>query len=679
MSKKRPIETIVLSDSDSDDDDQDEPRRKLSRPPPHITTGASNERVRLPSEEDPEFQAAIRASLEEQNEVINVNQQQLPPPPPSPQLQREQQGQIAETSSSSSLLGGLDRAEMEKARLERIAKLHLESSSYSKPRTTTSNTSSSNGRSRIATLSDLSSSSSSTSGSSAFTSAPFSPSSPSSEQRFFSGQIRRVYNKYDPSPPPSDVSSFPSLIGSPSTLVGSIMSSYVWDLSWVLNHFPSNLCRDVPILLIMPRPKGDDEKESFTKISGKWDFEGMGIDSNLREVYRSIPRTSQEVQYGCMHTKFLVFFHDDYCRIVIPSANAIEYDWSLIDNAFYVQDFPLLKQEPSKDSSPWDNPTLNQFSSNFITVVNKLGANKAFLSLFKPFDFSKSSEIRLVHSIQGKYTTPESFDKGGGLASLSKSVSSLKFHHSEGNNNNWEVEVTGSSISRYPPTWLIQFLSACQGLHPTSYFTHSILRPNSKTSPLYPFKPTPPPRGQSYDFSKLPLKIIFPTREEILSSYGGVEGGGTIFFPRARWNERSFPKSLLYKGKSKRYRTPAHTKMILASHKVENIKEGSNNGTIYEGYIYVGSHNFTTSAWGQLQDGQSGVKQLLVNNYELGVILPIKGCQTQQEFEQKVNGLVSFRRDPLEKFGPNDLPWMQDDFPEVYKKDGPTRPGGSRE
>ncbi|GAA5978291.1 hypothetical protein JCM5350_002254 [Sporobolomyces pararoseus] len=677
MSKKRPIETIVLSDSDSDREDQ---VGKLTPPPRHIPHGASNERVAVTiqdEEEDVELQAAIRASLEEaagKGEVININQQERIPP-----IREQQQGST--TSSNNTLLGGLNRAEMEKARLERVAKLDSSSqqSSFS-PSSSFSSASGnySNKRSRIATLSDLSSSTSSSSTSN--------PSSSSSEQRFFSGEIRRVYNRHDPFPPPLDTSTFSSLIGSPSTLVGSIISSYVWDLNWVLNHFPSKTCKDVPILLIMPRPNGDNEKEGLIKVSGKWDLEKLrpqgteGTGNNyLREVYRSIPRESREVSYGCMHIKFLVFFHDDYCRIVIPTANAIEYDWSIIDNAFYVQDFPLLKQESSKDSSPWENPTLSQFSSNFITIVNKLGANKAFLSLFKPYDFTKSSDVRLVHSIQGKYTTPESLDKGGGFASLSKSVESLNFNKDKSlkaSDGDWEIEVTGSSISRYSPTWLIQFLSSCQGIHPTSYFTHSLSRPNSKTSPLYPLKPNPPlGRGQSYDYSKLPLKILFPTKEEILNSYEGVEGGGTIFFPKTRWSEKNFPKSLLYKGKSKRDRVAAHTKMILASHKIET-KEGIKT---FEGFVYVGSHNFTTSAWGQLQDGQSGVKQLLVNNYELGVIVPVKGCQTERDFEEKVNKLVSYKRTPsLEKFGMNDVPWMQDDFPEIYKKDQPTRPGGKK-
>lgn len=47
----------------------------------------------------------------------------------------------------------------------------------------------------------------------------------------------------------------------------------------------------------------------------------------------------------------------------------IEYDWSQIDNAFYVQDFPLLDETPKEENSPFENPSLTQFSKNFIQVV----------------------------------------------------------------------------------------------------------------------------------------------------------------------------------------------------------------------------------------------------------------------------------------------------------------------
>lgn len=55
----------------------------------------------------------------------------------------------------------------------------------------------------------------------------------------------------------------------------------------------------------------------------------------------------------------------------------IEYDWSQIDNAFYVQDFPLLDETPKEESSPFENPSLTQFSKNFIQVVTS-----EFLSLY---------------------------------------------------------------------------------------------------------------------------------------------------------------------------------------------------------------------------------------------------------------------------------------------------------
>lgn len=133
----------------------------------------------------------------------------------------------------------------------------------------------------------------------------------------------------------------------------------------------------------------------------------------------------------------------------------------------------------------------------------------------------------------------------------------------------------------------------------------------------------------------------------------GVQGGGTIFCKKSDkngWFSKSFPQELFWKGESKRDRVAAHTKMresslslfplithswswvilnlircqthlVLATHVV---RTPSSTPPIYEGYVYVGSHNLTPSAWGSLQHPKYGEPQLAINNHELGVLVPSK-------------------------------------------------------
>ncbi|GAA5839244.1 hypothetical protein JCM5353_008547 [Sporobolomyces roseus] len=409
----------------------------------------------------------------------------------------------------------------------------------------------------------------------------------------------------------------------------------------------------------MPRAKGDQLKRQAVQV-------GLG---DKQHLFRVIPEDKGSGYYpGCMHTKLMVYFHDNFCRFIIPTANALDYDWATIDNAFYVHDFPLLSSPPPAGADPFKNPTHTQFSRNFLAVLAQLtggggeaelGAPKKFLSYVKDYDFESSKEVRLVHSLQGKYTDGEEFDKGGGLASLAKSVKSLGF--SKG--GKWEVEGTGSSIGRYTPTWLIQFLASCSGIHPTSYFTPSLTRQRTETPPSLPYKvpnkSNKKQQGKFNDRRDFPLKIIFPTHDEIERSHLGIFGGGTIFCGKKVWEDANFPRELFYRGVSKRDRIAAHTKLLLATH----VPDPQSPNPIHEGYVYIGSHNLTPSAWGQLQTG-STTPSLNINNYELGIILPIRE-KSKEEFEKKANELVTYKR-PLVPYSASDRPWMQDDHRDIY-------------
>ncbi|KAJ1946947.1 hypothetical protein GGF37_000806 [Kickxella alabastrina] len=77
------------------------------------------------------------------------------------------------------------------------------------------------------------------------------------------------------------------------------------------------------------------------------------------------------------------------------------------------------------------------------------------------------------------------------------------------------------------------------------------------------------------------------------------------------------------------------------------------------GWIYLGSHNFTPGAWGHLRGGSRATRKVYVNNYELGVVLP--GVTFERIFGRDSvlwNGLavpLPFKMD-WEPYGRDELP-----------------------
>ncbi|GAA6000898.1 hypothetical protein JCM10207_004710 [Rhodosporidiobolus poonsookiae] len=622
---KRTAEVLVLSS----DDEDDAPVASTSRSAPasrssHRSNGATISGGAGGAGEDDQFEADIARAMALSLEASATTSS----------------GPTASTSSSS----GASRADMERERLARQRKREENGTATTvKPRTT--GDSGSSKRAKVATLANLAQdnvglsplphngASYSSPGALAnlFSNIPHSSSSSSQssklDERFWSGAIKRVACKYHPDPTSF---AFGELIGPSSTLQLAIVGAFCLDPAWVVPHFPE----DTPLLLLTPG-KPNDPTFSVCDLKSK--------------TFRAIPDNKINGQHGNMHTKVMVYYHPTFVRIVIPTANAVPYDWSTIDNAFYVHDFPLQSRplSPSEDPSPLNNPTHTEFSRRFFAILQNLNVPKRFLVNSRAYDFSSSSDIRLVWSTQGRYEFRDEREvrKSGGLGSLARGVESFNFAPG----GRWEIEVTGSSIGKYTTKWLCQFYAACLGIEPISYFTR-----RGKELPPANVVPTQPERGPI----KLPLKIVFPTEDELVNSYMGPEHGGTLFCPTSSWNTSTFPRHLFHRGQSKRDRVPAHTKIILALHKYSS-NAPSSSPQKHEGWIYVGSHNFTGAAWGRPENG-SGGPQITLNNYELGVLLPLR-ANSAEELERLATETVTYKRS-LVRYSASEQPWQQEKY-----------------
>ncbi|BGP53198.1 hypothetical protein JCM8202v2_000757 [Rhodotorula sphaerocarpa] len=555
MPPKRPVDVLVL---DSDDED---PAPARCRPAPsesHALSASGAASGEHQFEED--LALAMELSLKHQQQDDSKKQQTSPLDNETP----------AQASSS----GGETRADLERARLERQRAREAnapEGGPIATP-STSATVRKTGPASRVATVADLPLDHD---GDSSIPAQP-APSRPTPRTktalRFWDGAVKRVPNIYVPD---EESLSFGDLVGPRETLEKAVVSAYCMDASWVASHFPA----DSPLLLVMPRVPGDNLPKMVP----------VPVKDNTLRV---IPPYGRDVpDPGVMHIKLMLYFHADFLRIIIPTANAVDFDWARIDNILYVHDFPLLAPAQVQDN-PLNNPTGTQFSRRLIETCKDMEIPKGILADTRIYDFTRSADVRLVPSIQG--TWPQArYDRGGGLAALARAVSELNF----ASGGRWELEATGSSIGRYySSNWLGQMLGAANGIHPSTYFGTS---KDSKVPAVIP------------KTDKLPIKILFPTESEILE--------------------------------------------VLGIHKYT-----SSPAPAHEGFIYLGSHNFTGAAWGQLQISKADGPQLVLKNWELGVVLPIR-ASSAEELEAKASDLVSYRR-PVVRYGPNDRPWHQELF-----------------
>jgi len=226
-----------------------------------------------------------------------------------------------------------------------------------------------------------------------------------------------------------------------------------------------------------------------------------------------------------------------------------------------------------------------------------------------------------------------------------------------GPGRNITMECQGSSIGSYTTGWMNEIFQSAMGESAEEWLDQSKARR-----------------------SKLPwpkIKIVYPTLKFIRESEEGELGGGTLFCRRSQWEGKNFPRELFHESRSKRGKVAMHSKMIIASFndigskgkkngkrqtrivnnlddsdEVVEIEPGVDESGSVCGWAYIGSANFTPSAWGTLS-GSSFNPTLNITNYELGILVPLTSPEMADE-------ISCFERPPR-KYSASDVPWMQEE------------------
>ncbi|WFD47660.1 hypothetical protein GLX27_002312 [Malassezia furfur] len=191
------------------------------------------------------------------------------------------------------------------------------------------------------------------------------------------------------------------------------------------------------------------------------------------------------------------------------------------------------------------------------------------------------------------------------------------------------LEAQGSSLGVYERRWLEQFyLMTCgcdvQGVVPLS----------RRTAP-----------GASPELTKLTgctdwphIKILFPTQAYVQERF--VEGppGAGCFFAKPD----DFRKKELWP----LFGQPMSCRGDILMHAKCLVGQAENTG-----WVYLGSANFTRAAWGTVA-GTTSAPTLSLNNWELGVVLPLDS----PDVDGSAWDAVPYRR-PVEAYSAQDTPW----------------------
>ncbi|KAE9399899.1 phospholipase D/nuclease [Gymnopus androsaceus JB14] len=402
-------------------------------------------------------------------------------------------------------------------------------------------------------------------------------------------------------------------LGNKTEIAFAILSTFALDLPWIYSLFDPS----VPVIMV-----------SQPDSSGK---------SSVKNALPNWIKTSPFLKngYGCMHMKFmLIFYKTGRLRVVISTANLVAYDWKDIENAVWFQDIPPLSkhitfEKRNTESFPYVMKRVldNVHVIPALSIMLKQGHPnlpiKATADICTQWDWSKV-KVHLVPSVAGKHEGWPNVIQTGHTR-LMKTVRGMGLATGRGaNEKKLELEYQGSSIGQYTTQWMNEFYHSAKGESAQDWLD----KPKSRREKLpYP-----------------EMKVLFPTLATVRSSQHEERGGGTIFLRRAQWEARNFPRQLFYDSRSKAGNTLMHTKMIITTvssqkpssskREVINVDTDSDSDTEddddievidnYVGWAYLGSHNFTPSAWGTLS-GSAFNPVMNIRNYRTRNSVPFEG------------------------------------------------------
>ncbi|CCJ31122.1 unnamed protein product [Pneumocystis jirovecii] len=296
-------------------------------------------------------------------------------------------------------------------------------------------------------------------------------------------------------------------------LKAAVLSAFVIDPIWVL----SKIQLSKTIVVFIHHAKSDKEKQAINELYLCF--------PNVSAIFPSMEGAN------CMHCKLQLLFYTTYLRVVIPSANLVDYDWGetgVMENSMYIHDFPRRES------------AFTEFSTNFERDLFHYCKAKNYpdhiLKKMQCYDFKMSKNIHFVHSIPARALNSVDL-KDTGYLSLARAVQKL----GKASKNDIEINIiVTSSLGLLKSAFMTNIYRALKGDQSIASYNMDL---------------------QSW---KTSIKVHFPSINTVLSSNGGKESAGTICFQKQFWENLEFPKSCLM-----------HHKIILVRNSSANLSESA--------------------------------------------------------------------------------------------------------
>ena len=330
------------------------------------------------------------------------------------------------------------------------------------------------------------------------------------------------------------------------------------------------------------------------------------------------PKISQTLRWGKFHSKLMILKFPNFLRIIIPSANLTDGDWYYWGQIIWFQDFFLIsdnktKEEKDKQRSRDFRNYLNAFMKTFMPHTYEGKRFWTDLKIdFDLYDFSDAS-VDLIASANGRFVGDGEKDLFG-VGRLNNLMESKYFNIDK--NDNLLIQCSSFGISKQK-----------------NFFSN-----------LY----------KGFNLTEINnIDIFYPTEQYINSCEKGLELSSCLFFNNeANKIYQDKLHDIILKDKFKDRKTVFHSKIFITGKRNKSGNFILNNDSI----IYIGSHNFSTSAWGNYEKNGT---QMSVANYELGVIFDLNLLSFQEKLDIYNNLLFNF---DAPKYTEDDIPFITDNI-----------------
>ena len=330
------------------------------------------------------------------------------------------------------------------------------------------------------------------------------------------------------------------------------------------------------------------------------------------------PKISQTLRWGKFHSKLIILKFPNFLRIIVPSANLTDGDWYYWGQIIWFQDFPLItknesKEEKDKQRSKDFRDYLKQFMKTFMPHTYEGKRFWTDLNInFDLYDFSDSS-VDLVASANGRFIGDEEKDLFG-VGRLNSLMDNKYFNVNK--NDTLLVQCSSFGISKQK-----------------NFFYN-----------LY----------KGFNLTELNnVDIFYPSEDYIYTCEKGVELSSCLFFNNEAYKiYKDKLHDIVLKEQFKDRKTVFHSKIFITGKRNKLGKFLLNNDSI----IYIGSHNFSTSAWGNFEKNGT---QISIANYELGIIFDINLLSFQEKLDIYNNILFNF---DAPKYTEDDVPFITENI-----------------